>query len=425
VAVFRPFRGIRYNIEKMGAEWSALVAPPYDVLSEPGKKALLSRSEFNIVAIDLPYVPPTKAGPPEVYAAAQDRLRNWLAEGVLVREAAPALYVYRQTFEHAGHEYTRRMVLAAMRLEAFGQGTVFPHEKTHAGPKEDRLALMQATRMQLSPVFGLFSDGANSVAAGTEAAARAPDAIATLDGVTNRLWIETDAEAMTHVDFLLQNQAVYVADGHHRYTTALNYRDALAAAAGGSLPDDHPANYVLVCLCAMEDEGLLILPTHRVLTGLAGMKSDELIDRWADACAFTEVGPTAWSEEATKAELPHDVIVYVAAEDRYFAGRFTRREKLAELCPDQSEAWCGLDLAYLHRYLIETLLDGLATELSYSPRVEEARAMAKSNGSVAILVKPTMMAQLRAVSQAGDLMPQKSTYFYPKIATGLVMHPLA
>lgn len=426
----RAFPAIRYSDRQFGTDWSALVAPPYDVLSEDDKARLLQKSANNIVAVDMPFVPPRQAGPPAVYAQAADLLRQWLHDGILRCDEKPAIYVYHQTYVWGGREFTRRMLLASMRLEEFGKGSVFPHELTHSGPKEDRLLLMRATQCQLSPVFGLYSDSANAVAAALDREGNPPDVTATIGEVVHQIWVEANAETVQHVSMLLEGSAVFIADGHHRYSTAINYRDELARAAGG-LPADHPANFVLIGLCAMEDPGCVILPTHRILGGMKNVKPADLLRIWSPGCVFAPAEvPTGQAARLIEPAAPHDIGLYLPAEKQYYTGRFTDRGVLKQLAPDRSDAWRALDLAYLHRFLIDELLtagvlEGTAPSIGYTPSIEEAERMAANAGSAAVLVKPTAMQQLRAVAEAHDFMPQKSTFFYPKLATGLVIHALA
>ncbi len=427
----QPFRAIRYNSARFGSDWTVLVAPPYDVLTADDKARLLQQSPFNIVGVDMPFVPPRQAGPPEVYRQAAETLREWLAEGVLARDEKPAIYVYHQSYRWGGRDYTRRMLLAAMRLEEFGKGRVLPHELTHGGPKEDRLMLMRATRCQLSPVFGLYSDPSNAVAGVLDRGAKPADVTAALGEVVHRMWIETDADAIRQVSTRLAGTAVYIADGHHRYSTALNYRNEAAAAAGGALSADHPANFVLIGLCAMEDPGCVILPTHRVLSGLGGLKAADLMRVWAPVCSFAPAElPAGATARLIEPGAPHDIALYAPEEKRYYVGTFTNRGLLERLSPDRSRAWRALDLAYLHRCMFEEsltagALKGSPPGVAYTPSIEEAERMAAATGGVAILVKPTAMAELRAVADANDFMPQKSTFFYPKLATGMVVYPLA
>jgi uncharacterized protein (DUF1015 family) len=402
-----PFAAIRYDFARFGGDLSAVIAPPYDVLDEADKAALLARSDRNIVAIDLPHVPPKSMGPQAVYDQAAATLAAWLAEGTLVREAAPAMYVYHQTFEHAGRQYTRRKFIARVRLRAFAEGVVLPHEQTFGGPKEDRLALMKATRCNLSPIFGLYRDPEDRVGqAFAGVTDRQPEATATLDGVVNRLWVVKHASVHAAIGSFLRDRKLYIADGHHRYGTSLLYRESVAAPAGS------PADHVMFVLASMDDPGCLILPYHRAVAGV-------------DAATIA----AAWGPGVAPAggDRP-DIVLYDGRSRESTPLRFTRREALRGLAPEQVPAWHELDVAYLHRYLLDGLL---ADKLGHAPKLHflkseaDARKAAEGDGGTALLLNATPMAHLQAVSDAGGLMPQKSTYFHPKLATGLTLNPLA
>lgn len=407
-----PFNAVRFNARKLGRDLSSFIAPPYDVLDHADKRALLQKSEHNIVAIDLPHLPPKSAGPPEVYAKAAETLQHWITDGVLQRESFPALYVYHQQFSHAGRTYVRKKLFARVRLHPFSDGIILPHEQTFGGPKEDRLALMKATRCQLSPIFGLFSDPRGEVDACLRGiAAPTPDMEATLDGVNNRLWIVSDEAVHRTVASALRDRKIYIADGHHRYGTALLYRDALQSERGAPLPKDHPAQFVMFVLASMDDPGCLILPYFRALESIT---IDELLRSWREGA--TPCDPT----EA-------DLQLSDGSNGTARAVRFTNRDVLKALEPQQVVPWHKLDYAYLHRYLIDELLTrraGRTVNIHYAKSADDALRDARQSNGVALLVKATPMAHLRAVSEAGGLMPQKSTYFHPKLATGLVMNPL-
>ena len=422
------FCGLRYNADRFGQDWSNLVAPPYDVLDADDKAELLRRDDRNIVAVDLPHVPPKSAGPDEVYDQAADLLRQWRDEAGMNLDGQPAIYVYHQQYEHAGQAFTRRMFLSRMRLEPFGSGKVFPHEQTFGGPKEDRLKLMHATRCQLSPVFSLYSDPDNAVSGLLDPGDQPPDVTAELQGVVNRLWVVQDIERIGALCKQLADRAVYIADGHHRYGTALRYLDELTAA--GELPMDHPARFILVGLCAMEDPGCLILPTHRVISGLGDTSPSQILNALQPGLKTVAANPDLTDPaHVLPADSADDLAVYLAAGDRFYTGRFTQREILQTLAADQSQAWRELDLAYLHRYLIDELitkeaLGGRAPAVQCVKALDQTIAIARETNGIAFICKPCTMADLRAVSEAGDLMPQKSTYFYPKLVTGLVVNPL-
>ncbi len=408
---------IRYPFEKIGRDVSNLIAPPYDVLDQADKDALLARSDRNIVAIDLPHVPPKSLGPPEAYEEAADTLAGWLEDGSLVREDQPAIYAYHQEFTFGGRRYVRRMFIARLRLEPFSSGTVLPHEETFGGPKEDRLALMKTTRANLSPVFGLYPDpggkAADTLDTFTEAT---PDATATLDDVVNRVWIVPDAGAIERLAGVFAGMQVFIADGHHRYTTALNYRDWRAEQTDGRLDHDDPANYVMVVFASMDDPGSLILPTHRVLVELDDMPLETLMSTWVDGCE--EVGPA-----------DADMAVHHGASGDRRHVRFTNREILGLLEPQKSPPWRALDVAYLHRYLLDELFTsgpggGRSPKTRYIKLEDDAQHTARSEHGIALICRAATMGQLRAVSETGDRMPQKSTFFFPKVATGLTINSL-
>ena len=406
------FRAVHYDFTRFNRDLSPLLAPPYDVLDESDKAALLARSDRNIVAIDLPHLPPKSLGPAEAYRRSADLLKTWLDDGTLVRDPAAALYLYHQRFTHEGRRYTRRMIIARVRLHPFEEGIVLPHERTFGGPKEDRLALMKATNCNLSPVFGLYTDPADRIGSAFGATvSRAPDATGTLDGVENLLWRVTDPAVLEGVGSLMAAKRLYIADGHHRYTTALNYRDALAASSGGTLPDDHPARYVMLVLASMDDPGCVILPYHRALGGVSLAQVEQ-----------------AWSDATEPADEDHaDLRLVDGQTGQTRALRYTSRDVLARLEPEQCAPWRLLDAAYLHRYLLEERLRaslGAEPHVFYVKSADDARDVARRERGVALLVNATPMAHLRAVSEAGGLMPQKSTYFYPKLATGLTIYPL-
>ena len=417
MADITPFRALRYDFQSLDSKVSDRIAPPYDILDQSDKDRLLTRSDRNIVAVDLPHVPPKSLGPPEAYESAAVILDGWTKDGTLVREQAPAFYVYHQVFEHDGRSYTRRAFFTRLRLEPFSTGSVLPHEQTFGGPKEDRLALMKTTRTNLSPVLALYRDPNDEVAlAFASSIERPPDAVGTLNNVQNRLWIVSDSAVVNRIVRAFADRKIYIADGHHRYITALNYRDWLAERTKAGLSTDHPANFALLALASMDDAGNLLLPTHRVLTDIPDVSLDQLMQTWKPGCAETS------PDQA-------DMTLFCGAGAQTKHVRFTNRAVLASLEPGMSDAWCELDVAYLHRYLIDELFTpsisrGDTPKIRYIKTLHDAESCARNEKGIALICKPTTMSQLRSVSEAGDLMPAKSTYFYPKVVTGLVINPL-
>jgi len=427
MSVIQPLPAIRYNTTGQ-TDLSSRLAPPYDVLSEGDKAQLLTRDSRNFVKIDLPFVPPKSAGPAAVYESARREMDAWLADGVLVRDPQPAIYVYHQRFARNGATCTRKMFFARLRLEPFGAGSVFPHEQTFGGPKEDRLCLTKACQANLSPIFGLYPDSRNDVSK-TLDAARTPKPLATgtLDNVENELWAVTDPGTIARVQQLLADKPTFIADGHHRYGTGLLYRDWLISQQGTISPE-HAANYVLCVFCAMEDPGLLILPTHRVLPGVK-LPADVLAADRELAVAPLDVNDPTAAVTALAKFGPQAVGLYDSATHKYHAIRPARADILAKIAPEHSPAWRALGLAFLHAYLLDRVVTphvcgGTAPEIRYVKTDPEAVSTADETRGVAFLLQPTTLAEMSGVCQAGDLMPQKSRFFYPKLASGLIINPL-
>jgi uncharacterized protein (DUF1015 family) len=420
----RPFRGWRYA----SADISALIAPPYDILSQDDRSALLGRSPHNIVAVDLPHFPPKKVGPDEVYQRAAKLLEDWKREGELGQEKAAAIYVYEQAFEWAGKSYARKAILCGVRGTKLGQD-VIPHEHTFAGPKADRLKLTQYTKMQLSPIFGFYHEPGGVVRGVLESVCvTAPAAAGILAGVKERLWAVSDPDIVRAVADALRPLPVFIADGHHRYTTALNYRDELLAA--GKIDGGHEANFVMFALVERDDPGLLILPTHRVISGLG--------DDFAFAKLIASAGEFDWialpsptvlagDSEAVLADFGKGAMALVR-DGRAWVARLRDTAVMDRLAPDELPQWRQLDVAILHRLLIDNRLKGaLAGELSieYTPRMEEVLARcSEDRRTLGVCLQATALESVETIASLGATMPHKSTYFYPKLATGLVLKPL-
>jgi uncharacterized protein (DUF1015 family) len=423
----RPFPAIRYNTAN-GADLSARIAPPYDVLSEADKQELLGHDARNFVAIDLPHTPPKAAGPAEVYTGARQAMDRWLSDGTMVQEDAPAIYVYHQQYTYDGRTFTRKMFGARLRLEPFGTGSVYPHEQTFGGPKEDRLALTKACEANMSPIFGLYPDPHNEIAAKLDAVTSAePLMTGTLGGIENRVWVVKDEALTGVVQQLMADKAVYIADGHHRYGTGLMHQQ-WASEQHGPLAADDPANFVLCVFCAMEDPGLLILPTHRVLANLIVPVELLAKDAQIEVSELSVDNPSA-AIEAVGQFGPQAVAMYAADEKRYLAVRPKSSNILDELAGDHSPAWRMLGVAFLQAYLLDQVIKpalsgGEQPEVRYIKSDAGAIDEAAGTNGTAFLMQPNTMDELSGVCQAGDLMPQKSTFFYPKIASGFFVNPL-
>jgi uncharacterized protein (DUF1015 family) len=450
------FRGIRYDLGHVGS-LSNVVAPPYDVIDADMQRALYDRHPVNIVRLILNRDEPGDDEHNNRYTRAARLLRHWQRERILFTEADPAIYVYHQVFTEQGTQYTRRGFMCRVRLERFGEGSIYPHEETHGDAKADRLKLWAASKANLSQIFGLYPDEENEAQSILESAIEGVAPLEATDqlGVVHRIWPMTDVAVITAVVGAMGGRSVYIADGHHRYETAIALRDQLAAEFGGypagggqSMPPEHPANYVLMMCVSMSDPGMLVLATHRLFRGLWPMTSAELHDRLGGSFAVETAGSgadrarTLWEEiemEGVQATLG----LYTAADDRWTIARLTDagRRKMAQVASDHSSEWQGLGVSILHRLLVDTLLDAPNLPApKYVRDIEEvvrgleqgdeagrdATGQAGTGGrfELAALVMPATVDHIRAISSHGERMPAKSTYFYPKLLSGLVINPL-
>jgi len=428
MAQIEPFRAIRFNREEL----SGVIAPPYDILTAEDKEHLLAEDEHNIVAIDLPHVPPKSAGPDAVYQKAAGELTSWLDIHCLVHDRRPAFYAYHQTYQIGGRELTRKKFFARLRLEPFGEGSIYAHEQTFGGPKEDRLKLTQATRCNLSPIFGLYPDAENGVAALIDDALdRPPDQSGVLDGVQNKLWAITDPETVDEIRKALADKPIFIADGHHRYGTALMYRDQQLESLGTLRPAD-PINFVLAVLGGMEDPGATIQPYFRTICDLPELTLGQLQDALSDVFNWTPISTpkdaaalaTALGKVGEKA-----MALYIAKDDACAAIKPKDADLLAPYKPERDPALRNSPYFILHRYVLDEVIapkfnSGTPPTVHYHKSMANAMRDAVDTRGLAALMPATAMTELRNICMSGELMPQKSTYFYPKLATGMVINPL-
>ncbi|MBC7816024.1 MAG: DUF1015 domain-containing protein, partial [Planctomycetaceae bacterium] len=276
MADIHPFRAWQYDLAQVG-DLSDVVTPPYDVIDEAFRSRLYKQHPCNVIRVDFNREEPGDTSPDEKYRRAAGFVKEWQAEGVWFREKEDALYVYHQEFDWEGRRYCRKGFVGRCRLEEFGQGCVYPHEQTLSGPKADRLLLTKATKMNLSPVFGLYPDPETKAQTILEKAIVGKTALEATDhlGVKHRLWAVTDRAVIDQVRDALKPQPIFIADGHHRYETSCNYRRWLIE-QGQTIDENHPANFVLMMFVGMDDPGLAILPTHRLFSGLPDLTAEDL-----------------------------------------------------------------------------------------------------------------------------------------------------
>ena len=426
-----PFRGVRYDIARVGT-LSDVVAPPYDVIDPALQDRLYQASPYNVIRMELNRQEPGDTEAQGRYARAARFLKDWLREGILREEDHTALYVYDQSFEVDGVTHTRRGFLARVRLEPFGQGKIYPHEQTLSGPKADRLALYHATGFNLSPIFGLYPDAEGAVLRTIEAGLRDRTPLVATDhlGVENRLWVVDDFETHTAVRGLMASKPVFIADGHHRYETGLKYRDERAK-AGDYSGDDDPANFCLMMLVGMSDPGLLILPTHRLVSGFPGLTAEQLTARLQPEFEVRIAGEgeagcrAAWAEIERSGD--QDILGFgTVADGRWLVARLRSDEAMDRLAPEHSPDWRSLGVSILHVLVLDSLLKPLGTpSCRYVHLLREVLDDVSAGGcDLACLVPPARMEHVESIASGLETMPPKSTYFYPKLLTGLVLNPL-
>jgi uncharacterized protein (DUF1015 family) len=422
-----PFRGLRYT--PVAGALSDVLAPPYDVITPAQQRALEGRSPYNAVRLEL------AEGSEERYGRVAALLGAWVASGAVVRDAAPMLYVYEQRFQEAGRDYARRALLTTVEAQPWEEGAVKPHEFTMSGPKEDRLKLLLATHTQFSPVFMIARDRAGQLAQFLDStmAGRPPDLEGTsIDGDEHRLWlVEAGRYEMRQLAPLL-SESFYIADGHHRYETAVNYRNTVAT--GRPLERDHPARFAMTAVVAASDPGLVIRPIHRIIPRRAPQGWRALLDGAFDVQHVKPIGDGAARTHELEMLLSEDQRTIIALGLDGSSVHTLRLRDAAALTArapkGRSEEWASIPPNVLRYGVLERLWgisddDLRAGVVEYNHDTAEVLAHAEATpGSVCFLLNPVGIASVMALADQGERMPQKSTFFHPKLGTGLVFYPL-
>jgi uncharacterized protein (DUF1015 family) len=432
MAEIAPLTPLRYDLAKLPSGLAPVVAPPYDVIDAKMRAELAARHPHNIVQLDLP-----EGEGDAKYERAAKVLAEWLAAGVLVRDEEPAFYAYAQTFTPpgGGAPITRRGFLGLARLAPFSEKIILPHERTLSGPKEDRLKLSRATHAALSPGFLLYRDPKNDLAAILSSAATLAD-FTTPDGVRQVLGKITDADAMRAIESVVARSSLLIADGHHRYETALRYAGEVASVHPDASPrGEH--NYYLAFFANGDDPDLVVFPTHRHVHSLPRFDYDDLLERAGALFTITrrtDAADGAALADWLRGEKSKRPAFVVAAPDGRAA--LLVLEEGADLAAHPTlgkihPALRTTDVAVLHSGILEHLL-GITPEAQAAKTniwyPQDARAatsdLRAGKGQALFLMNGTPVADVRRVAEAGEVMPQKSTFFYPKVLTGLVIHTL-
>jgi uncharacterized protein (DUF1015 family) len=434
MAQIAPFRGIFPNPSRVPV--AEVIAPPYDVLSPAQQDALYAKHPQNIVRIMLNKEEATDNDTQNRYTRAAGFLQSWLADGSLTQDETPALYEYIQRFEHPldpAQIVERRTLFVALKLEPYENGVVLPHEETHPKAKADRLNLMRATHANPEPIYGLYEDPTLTVAKSLDAsrAGQEPFLKATFAGKTapdaeqHLVYRHTDACLLSDLEEFFGSRRVWIADGHHRYETGLNYKKEQPAS---DTPQPH--DFLLIGLSAFEDPGLVVLPTHRLVRNVADSRMEELpalLERYFTVSVSTIDATRQWIKEKVALQPRFAAIL----KDKAYQLTLRDIGQMDAVSEGHCDAWKRLDVSILQMLVLDRSLGISWTDLAHTPDVaytrDEEEAVQKVQSGefqIAFLLQNPAVVEVRDVASAGDKMPQKSTFFYPKLWSGLILRSL-
>jgi len=434
-----PFRGITFSKAKVGS-YDKVVTQPYDKITSQMQETYYRKSPYSIVRIILPMVEDTAAG--ERYQSAAETLRSWLAEGVLSRRTSACFYPYHQVYKvpGTGETLTRKGFVGLGKLYDYSEGVVRPHEKTHSGPKIDRLELTRATGCQFGQLFMLYPDPRGTVNGLLDSAVENTSPLIELEdeyGVGHRMWQVEEPEIIQAVQQQMKEKNIYIADGHHRYETALTYwRERVAA--GVEVVGNEAVDRAMMTFVCLEDKGLSVLPTHRVLFALSGFSLQSLLESLSEDFEVFDVGPAVEGVLLEELEAisgrQWTFLLAAKGEPALYCIRLKAGARPSDLIEgSQSEVWKSLDVTVLHKLILERRLQISAGDLdhqrcvAYLREPAEALEMVLEPGSkyqAVFFLNPTSVDQVTAVADLGECMPQKSTDFYPKMLAGLVFNQI-
>ena len=420
MAEIRPFKALRFT--PLAGDVVNNVCPPYDIISDAEREKLIEKSEYNVIRLELP-----KGDDP--YVQAQKTLESWLEKGILAHDEKDGIYVYEEEFECENKQYKIRGIVTLVRLEEFSKGVVLPHEETLSKAKKDRFSLMSTTFSNFSQVYSMYLDEDRKIAVNIDRITKDKSDIEfkTEDGIIHRLWIETDPEIISALVCGFEGKQLFIADGHHRYETGLNFRNKMRE--DGLIGDgDELGNYIMMFLADIDDEGLVILPTHRMVRDIENFSVDNVIEKISEKFDVQKMA-TLDGMMATLNASKNRAYAFYTGDEGYYLCTLKNEDDTLSCHPDRSRAYAELDVTGLHSLILEPVFgidkENMASQknLIYTRSLDEAIDSVK-NGEFqcSFILRSTKMRQIKDVAAAGDKMPQKSTYFYPKLITGLVMN---
>ena len=418
MAIVRPFKGVRYNLEKVLLK--QVIAPPYDVVTPEMHTNFVGRSPYNVVKIDLP-----KEGDDKYHQAAYT-YNEWRKKGVLIKEQHPAFYIYEQEYEYGQRSYVRTGFVGLLKLEPFGKGVVFPHEKTLSGPKQDRFDLMAASKANFSQIFGLYLDPEERLNAIFDDCRQGmPLASATDDDkVKCSIWQIYDPDTINKIQMFMKDKAIYIADGHHRYETSLMYRNKMREENTDNESELKPYDFVMMMFVNFYDPGLIIFPTHRVISLPENHNEEKFITNLQNDFNLLKLTDLRAGEEfLSKNKEPGSMVMIT---ERGVYGLSINQETLES----QHPVYRSIDTYLLQRVILNEQLAIPEEQILAKKGIffyqfpEEVHEHIVKNGGIGFILNPLTIDKIRKVSENGLVMPQKSTFFYPKLTTGLIINEL-
>ncbi len=423
MAEIRPFKALRFT-DKAG-EISTLCCPPYDIISDEQRKTYLAENEYNIIRLELP-----REGE-DYYAEASNTLKRFYNDGILAEDVESSYYIYSERFFVEDKEYEFKGIIARVKIEEFSKGIVLPHEETLSKAKADRFNLMKATMCNFSQIYSLYKDD-NGVTEADINSLSYSNPIARFtdnEGVTHSLWSITNPEDINRISTQFADRKLYIADGHHRYETALNFRNYLRENDVTAPASD----YVMMMLVSMDSDGLVVFPTHRVVRDLSDYNPDEVLNKCKLDFEITEKIGVDGIDSVLKSDYSDGLtsFAFYIGENKWYRLKLINTDMLDEMCPDYSKALKNLDVNVLHKLVLERAFSidkanmSNQSNLTYTRDISEAIALVDcGDANCCFIMNPTRVREISEVAAAGEKMPQKSTYFYPKLITGLVMNKL-
>ena len=435
MAIIKPFRAIRYNQDKIG-NINDVISQPYDRVRYGLQDEYYALSDYNVTRIIKGKEFDTDSETDNVYTRAYDFLNQWLKDGILKREDQPAYYVYHQTFPlPSGKTITRKAFICAFELSGFDEGIVLPHEKTHAGPKIDRLNLTRATETYFGNIFMLYPDRENKIDAIFDQAIQNSADIEAKElhekDVLHQVWVVTDPEVISQVNAEMADKTnLIIADGHHRYETALNYQAEMMAKHPDAAPNAG-FNYRMAAMVSMSNPGLIILPTHRLIFDYQTLTSAQILTKAAEFFEIEQQGTRESLEEKLGNTGSQIGTIGFASKEGFYYLTLKSQEAMAELAPDRAQAWRDLDVSILHKLLLDKIMQIDPKMIDNLENIKYLREpdigydeVKEKDTSFLFILNSTRIDQVTACTDDGEKMPQKSTDFYPKIVTGFAMLPV-